>query len=153
MIVIAVVVAIAVIVGGYFLLSSGKGNFKKQIVSQENYEEILNKIIDKLGDTDETYYYTYACIYHVAQAGFTNEYLQNKDESLLYKDVIGKTVQQLIDEGKQLMEEKNVTVESYKQQLLEAGSALAKQTRMIQATRNSGLFFYILGNNDKTNKH
>lgn len=125
-IVIAVVVVVALIVGGYFLMSSGKSNFKKEVVTQENYEQILDKIVDKLGETDETYQYTYACIYYYAKDGLTAEYLQSKDESLLYKNITGKTVQQLIDEGKQLMEENNITVETYKQQLLEAGSALAK---------------------------
>lgn len=126
MIVVAVVVAIAVIVGGCLLLSSGKSSLKKEVVSQENYEAVLDKVGKKFGESDETYYYTYACIYYTAKAGFTEEYLQNKDESLLYKEIAGKTVQQLIDEGKQLMEENNVTIESYKQQLEELGGALAK---------------------------
>ena len=126
MIVVAVVVAIAVIVGGFLLLSSGKSSLKKEVVSQENYETILDEVGKKLGESDETYYYTYACIYYVAKDGFSDEYLQSKDESLLYKNIVGKTVQQLIDEGKKLMEENNITVEQYKQQLLEAGSALAK---------------------------
>lgn len=126
MIVVAVVVAIAVIVGGCLLLSSGKSSLKKEVVSQENYEAILDKVGKKFGESDEAYYYTYACIYYTAKAGFTEEYLQGKDESLLYKEIVGKTVQQLMDEGKQLMEENNVTIESYKQQLEELGGALAK---------------------------
>lgn len=126
MIVVAVVVAIAVIVGGCLLLSSGKSSLKKEVVSQENYEAILDKVGKKFGESDEAYYYTYACIYYTAKAGFTEEYLQGKDESLLYKEIAGKTVQQLMDEGKQLMEENNVTIESYKQQLEELGGALAK---------------------------
>lgn len=125
-IVVAVIVAIAVIVGGCLLLSSGKSSLKKEVVSQENYEAVLDKVGKKFGESDETYYYTYACIYYTAKAGFTEEYLQNKDESLLYKEIAGKTVQQLMDEGKQLMDENNVTIESYKQQLEELGGALAK---------------------------
>lgn len=125
-IVVAVVVAIAVIVGGCLLLSSGKSSLKKEVVSQENYEAILDEVGKKFGESDEMYYYTYACIYYVAKDGFSEGYLQNKDESLLYKDIAGKTVQQLMDEGKQLMEENNVTIESYKQQLEELGGALAK---------------------------
>ena len=126
MIVVAVVVAIAVIVGGFLLLSSGKSSLKKEVVSQENYETILDEVEKKFGESDETYYYTYACIYHTAKAGFTEEYLQSKDESMLYKDIAGKTVQQLMDEGKQLMEENNITIEEYKEKLTELGGALAK---------------------------
>ena len=126
MIVVAVVVAIAVRVGGFLLLSSGKSSLKKEVVSQENYETILNEVEKKFGESDETYYYTYACIYHTAKAGFTEEYLQSKDQSMLYKDIAGKTVQQLMDEGKQLMEENNITIEEYKEKLTELGGALAK---------------------------
>ena len=45
---------------------------------------------------------------------------------MLYKDIAGKTVQQLMDEGKQLMEENNITIEEYKEKLTELGGALAK---------------------------
>ena len=126
MIVVAVVVAIVVIVGGCLLLSSGKSRLKKEVVSQENYEKILDEVGKKFGESDEAYYYTYACIYHTAKAGFTDEYLQSKDESLLYEDISGKTVQQLIDEGKKLMEENNVKIEEYKQKLTDLGGSLAK---------------------------
>jgi len=126
MIAVAVIVAIVVILGGFLLLSSGKSSLKKEVVSQENYEKILDEVEKKFGESDETYYFTYACIYHTAKAGFTDEYLQSKDESMLYKEISGKTVQQLIDEGKQLMEENNVTIEEYKEKLNELGGALAK---------------------------
>ena len=53
MIVVAVVVAIAVIVGGFLLLSSGKSSLKKEVVSQENYESILDEVGKKLGESDE----------------------------------------------------------------------------------------------------
>lgn len=126
MIVVAVIVAIAVIVGGYLLIALGKSNLKKEVVSQENYDAILDEVGKKFGDSDETYYYTYACIYYTSRAGFTAEYLQSKDEGLLYKEIIGKTVKQLMDDGKRIMEENNVTIESYKEKLNELGGALAK---------------------------
>ena len=69
MIVVAVIVAIAVIVGGYLLLTSGKSSLKKEVVSQENYEAILDEVGKKFGESDEAYYYTYACIYHTAKVG------------------------------------------------------------------------------------
>ena len=79
MIAVAVIVAIVVIVGACVLLSSGKSSLKKEVVSQENYETILDEVGKKFGESDETYYYTYACIYHTAKAGFTEEYLQSKE--------------------------------------------------------------------------
>lgn len=47
----------------------------------------------------------------------------SEDESAMYASIYGKTVQQLIDEGKQLMEENNITLDQYKQNLEEAGNA------------------------------
>lgn len=42
----------------------------------------------------------------------------------MYANIYGKTVQQLIDEGKQLMEENNVTIEQMKEQLKNSNTVL-----------------------------
>lgn len=90
---------------------------KKEEITAENYEKISKKVTEELEDTDDTYYFSYACMYYIMKDGFTQEYMTTQDESLLYKNIYNKTVQNLIDEGKELMKDNNITVEQYKQQL------------------------------------
>lgn len=124
-IVIAIIIVIALIIGGYFLLKSADNttigasvsSIKSEVITAENYEEVSNKIEEELGETDETYYFAYACMYYIMQDGLTAEYMTSQDESLLYKNIYNKTVQTLIDEGKNLMEENDITVEEFKQQV------------------------------------
>ena len=40
-----------------------------------------------------------------------------EDESEMYVNIYGKTVQQLIDEGKQLMEENDISLDEYKSKI------------------------------------
>lgn len=128
-IIIGIVLIGALCIGAYALLknkdntSSTASNIistksiKKEQITAENYEEISKKVTEELGDTDDTYYFSYACMYYIMKDGFTQEYMTTQDESLLYKNICNKTVQNLIDEGKKLMKENNVTVEQYKKQL------------------------------------
>ena len=124
-IVIAIIVVIALVVGGYFLLKNndsttagtGTASIKSEVVTAENYEELTDKVGTELGETDEAYYFAYACMYYIMQDGLTTEYMTSQDDSLLYKNIYNKTVQTLIDEGKNLMEENDVTVEEFKQQV------------------------------------
>ena len=128
-IIIGIVLIAILCVGGYFLMknkdempttsisSDVANNIKNEKISSENYEEISKRITEELGDTEDTYCFSYACVYYVMKDGLTQEYMTTQDESLLYKNIYNKTVQNLIDEGKQLMEENNITVEQYKQQL------------------------------------
>ena len=111
-------------IGGYFLLKdkdnipviSNTKNIRKEVITAENYEEISNKIGEELKDTDDLCYFGYACMYYIMKDGFTEEYMTSQDETLLYKSIHNKTVQKLIDEGKQLMKDNNVTIEQYKQE-------------------------------------
>lgn len=93
-------------------------SIRKETISKENYEELSTKIPEELGETDDAYYFSYSSMYYVMKEGFTQEYLTTEDQSLLYKNIYGKTVQNLIDEGKQLMKDNNITLEQFKEQLL-----------------------------------
>ena len=128
-IIIGIVLIGALCIGAYVLLKNNDNasstasniistkSIKKEQITAENYEEISKKVTEELGDTDDTYYFSYACMYYIMKDGFTQEYMTTQDESLLYKNICNKTVQNLIDEGKKLMKENNVTVEQYKKQL------------------------------------
>ena len=126
-IVIAIIVVIALVIGGYFLLRNKDeitagtevASIKSEVITEENYEKVSEQLEKELGDTDETYYFAYACMYYIMQDGLTAEYMSSQDDSLLYKNIYNKTVQTLIDEGKNLMEENDITVEEFKQQVNE----------------------------------
>ena len=56
-------------------------------------------------------------MYYIMKDGLTQEYMTTQDENLLYKNIYNKTVQELIDDGKKIMADNNVTIEQYKEQL------------------------------------
>ena len=114
LVIIIVLLIIVVAIVAYFLF--GGSSIGNTVVSADNYEEISNEIADEYGDGDEAYYYAYACSYYIINA-MSSEYFESEDESLLYQDIYGKTVNELISEGKDLMEENGVTPESWKEGL------------------------------------
>ena len=126
-IVIAIIAVIVLVIGGYFLVKNKDeitagtevASIKSEVITEENYEKVSEQLEKELGDTDETYYFAYACMYYIMQDGLTAEYMSSQDDSLLYKNIYNKTVQTLIDEGKNLMEENDITVEEFKQQVNE----------------------------------
>ena len=62
-------------------------------------------------------------VYHMMQDGLAAAGSQEDlSESDMYKNIYGKTLNQLIDEGKQFMEENNVTIEQFKQQVKDSSS-------------------------------
>lgn len=83
------------------------------IVTADNYNTIGNMFNE---NQDELYYFTYACLYY----SFTERLTTGIDEATAMQKIYGKTVQQLVDEGKQLMKDNNITVEQYKKQLKES---------------------------------
>ena len=68
-------------------------------------------------DDEEIYYLSYAVMYYIMTDGMEAALSGSEDESEMYVNIYGKTVQQLIDEGKQLMEENNVSLDEYKQKI------------------------------------
>lgn len=96
-------------------------NVRNEIITAENYDELSEKVAKELGEVDDIYYYSYAGMYYIAKDGLSNilENLNSEDDSYMYVNIYGKTVQQLIDEGKELMKENDITIEEYKEQLTE----------------------------------
>ncbi len=90
-------------------------SIKNKTITAENYEDIMNSIGNELKDEDEAYYFTYACLYYIAKDGMASAFSNPDDTQAMYARVYGKTVGHLIEEGKQLMQENDMTVERYKQ--------------------------------------
>ena len=115
-IIVTLVVVTILAIGGYFIFVK-KGGIRYKYITAENYEQIANEITEKLGDSDDSYYFTYACITYITKDGLTEDYFNNPEDSKLYKSIYNKTVNQLIEEGKKLMEENNMTLEKFKEQV------------------------------------
>lgn len=145
--IIAIVVILLIVlgVGAYFfisgngsILTGGKAsNIKNETITAENYEELSKKLSQELGEVDDVYYYTYACTYYIMKDGFTSEYLSTQDENLLYKNIYNKTVKQLINEGKDLMQEEGTTLEKYKESLKDLSNSVNDLNNSINDFNNS----------------
>lgn len=114
---IIVIILLIIVVAIVAYLLFGGSSVGNTVVSADNYEEISNEIADEYNDGDEVYYYSYACTYYIMTNAMSSEYLESEDDSLLYQDIYGKTVDELISEGKGLMEENDITPESWKESL------------------------------------
>lgn len=122
-IILTIIVIVILVVALYFVLnqdtnSTSGGIFGKSIknetITPENYEELSESVAQELGDTDDLYYFSYATMYHMMKDGMSSALSGNEDESAMYANIYGKTIQQLINEGKQFMEENDVTIEQFK---------------------------------------
>ena len=117
-IVIIVVIALrskeTVTTGGNSIQTSSVLN---ETITSENYEELTENVAQELGDTDELYYFTYATTYHIMQDGLASAFSENQDESAMYINIFGKTANDLIKEGKELMQENDITIDEFKESL------------------------------------
>lgn len=131
--IIIVLIVIALIGGGVYLALNNNENIttsgsiftkslKDEVVTAENYEEIKQKMENELKE-DELYYASYAMLTYITQDGLTNLLNIEEDDSAMYVRIYGKTVKQLIDEGKQLMKENDMTIEKYKESLEQMNNA------------------------------
>lgn len=127
-VVIAIVIIAVLVVLGIFLLKgnkeSGNSALKQETITAENYDEVVNKVQEELQGKDDSYYFIYATMYYIMQDTMATtegegegEVVAEPDENAMYVSIYGKTVQQLIDDGKRLMEEDSVSFEEFKQQI------------------------------------
>ncbi|MCI9038423.1 MAG: hypothetical protein HFJ29_00845 [Clostridia bacterium] len=119
---IILVIIVAVIICGVILIfnktnndsgNSSNSNNSSQlntVITADNYNTIGNIFNE---NQDELYYFTYACLYY----SFTERLTTGQDENTAMQKIYGKTVQQLVNEGKELMKKDNITVEEYKKKL------------------------------------
>ncbi len=115
-IVLTIIVVLVLIAGGYFIFVKN-GNVRNRLITKENYTKITEQVTEQLKDSDDAYYFIYACINYMSKSGLTEEYLNSKDDDLLYKDIYNKTVQNLINEGKTMLDKDGRTLEEFKNQV------------------------------------
>lgn len=118
---IVVIVAIILIIGAWFLFGNKETvdifskSIKNEVITAENYDEITKKFQEEVGESDELYYAGYAMFYYMMKDGMAAAFEPNADENAVYTSIYGKTMKQLVEEGKQLMKDNNVTIEQFKQ--------------------------------------
>ena len=128
MVFIVIIIIVALGVGAYFLLTNkdtltaGGNNTQtasklNERITAENYEELTESIAQELGDSDNLYYFTYATTYYIAKDGISSAFSGSEDESEIYVNIYGKTAKDLIKEGKELMQENDVTIDELKSSL------------------------------------
>lgn len=92
-------------------------SIKDEVITAENYDEIMDRIGQELTNDEELYYISYSVMYYIVKDGLSSAFTNPDDENAMYVNIYGKTVKKLIEEGKQLMQDNNMTIEEYKQQL------------------------------------
>ena len=93
-------------------------NTEDKILTAENYKTLSAEYSNNNKDSDNLYYYTYACMFYMVRDSFSSATLsEEQQQEAVYSRIYGKTISQLISEGKKLMADNNTTVEDYKQTL------------------------------------
>ncbi len=117
--IVLIVIILVVVIGValYFTFTNINGGIRKETFSEENYQELMNRIGEELKDSDDLYYISYSAIYYMTKDGLSSALAGNNDEKEMYKSFFGKTVQDMINEGKNLMKENNVSIDEYKKQI------------------------------------
>lgn len=116
-VIIAVIVIALAGLAIYYILE--ESDVKNEVITAENINDILEVIEKRAKKDDELYYVNYAIMYHIMQNGIADQSGAKKDKNELYKNIYGKTVQELINEGKELMEENSITLKQFKEGLQE----------------------------------
>lgn len=93
-------------------------NTEDKILTAENYKSLSEEYSNNNKDSDNLYYYTYACMYYMVKDGLSSATLsEEQQQEAMYSRIYGKTINQVISEGKKLMADNNTTVNDYKQTL------------------------------------
>lgn len=81
-------------------------------LTEENMEDTINEYSEKMGeDSDEVYYLSYIYLKNALSNALTS--------SDPYKDMYGKTINELIEEAKEDMKNEGTTIEEFKKGLEE----------------------------------
>lgn len=129
------VIALIVGIGVYWIInrenisnpvSSFLESNKDKVITKENYDDIIAKMEENVDSEEELYYLSYAIIYHITRDGLSSAFSGNDTQEAMYVNIYGKTIGQLIDEGKQLMQDNNMTIEKYKEQLKKTSNTISE---------------------------
>lgn len=123
-IIISIITAIIVGAGVYFWITNQKkeempisNSVRNETFRADNYEQLMERAEQELVNDNDIYYLTYSMMYYIVKDGMTAAFSDNGTEADMYINIYGKKVSQLIEEGKQLMKENNMTIEDYKKEL------------------------------------
>ncbi len=111
---IQVIVTILIIVIGSSFFTKP---IREQIITANNYNDIMQEVELQIKEDDDLYYFTYAYLYYTTTDGMSSIFMYNYDENTMFSNIYGKTIQQLIDEGKQLMKKNDMSIEKFKQEI------------------------------------
>lgn len=113
-----VIAVIAIVLAGlaiYYILE--ESDIKNQVITAENINKTLEVIEQRAKKDEELYYVNYAMMYHIMQNGIADQSGSQKDRDAIYADIYGKTVNELIEEGRKLMQDNNITLREFKKGL------------------------------------
>ncbi|MBR1540724.1 MAG: hypothetical protein IJ629_06205 [Clostridia bacterium] len=88
-------------------------------LNQENFDKISKNFSENNKDSDDLYYYTYAFMYYSFKAYEDIDSFNDMENIDTNQKMYGKTINELINDGKQLMKDDNTTIEEYKKSLKE----------------------------------
>ena len=111
--IILIIVVIAAIIFAVLYFT----DYKRTKLTAENFESVMDEASNEL-DEDERAYLAYSGRYYMISDGLSNL----NDEDAAYQNIYDKTVQDLIDEGKDLMEEEGITPEEFTESLTDLES-------------------------------
>lgn len=114
-IILILIIAVAAVL--FFIVRNNKNDIRSQVFSAENFEELMNEISVELHGTDDIYYLGYAIMYNAMKEGFASAMVGGEPEEAMYESIYGRRVQDLINEGKDLMRKNDVTIEEFKEQV------------------------------------
>jgi len=133
---IIILLAILAIIAFGFTKGNPIGN---ETLSKDNYEKLITQYGEKYKDSDNLLYFTYATTNYMFSDGFSSIFNSNlteeEKENDMYKQIYGKTINELIQEGKKLMEENNTTPQEYKEKLQNISNTTTTSTNTITETK------------------
>ncbi len=94
----------------------------KVVLTKENFEDTMKKYGETVNqNSDEYLYVAYAEMYYIMKDGMASAFDSNltdeQKQDASYKNIYGKTINQLEEEGKKMMAENNVTPQQWKESM------------------------------------
>ena len=138
-ILVSLIIVVVAVIGIYFLFDNGEEtsrSIRNETITAENYEEVMNNLETEMKYDEEIYYLSYSIMCYMFEDGFASAFTNPEDETAMYTRIYGKTVQQLIDEGKQLMKDNDMTIEKFKKSLEETNEEIENLNDDIEEINN-----------------
>lgn len=110
-------IIIAVVSLTLFIILIKNNSIENIILTKDNLQETMDNYSKMKKDSDDIVYVVYALLYYTTIDYMYNIFNLDAAEENAYMRVYGKTIKELKNEGKSLMEENNVTVKQFKESL------------------------------------